>query len=163
MFIIQRSWRNKERLYIASIFCCLIRKRNNDWLLSFSQLLCWFLQKGCLNLTNCYASFHDYKSIWIDILSMLTLVDTNTPVCLYFSFRASYNSSLCWEFPDGAQSFVYCSRNNCDGFNKPIVNGVGRLWRPPDSFAMCFCGPEGTQRSIAFLAMWSYWPILTLH
>ena len=28
---------------------------------------------------------------------------------------------------------------------------------------ICFCGPEGAQRSIAFLAFWSYWPIKTSH
>ena len=120
---------------VTSIFCCLIRKCYKGYLLLFSQLFCWFSQKGCLNLTNCYVSFHDYKSIWIDILSMLTLVDTNTPVCLFqlppklHQYRSTKikdnNSSLCREFPDGAQSFVYCSRNNCDGINQQLMEWNG--------------------------------------
>lgn len=42
-----------------------------------------------------------------------------------------------------------------------IVNGVEWLWNP-DSFVICFCGSEGAQRSIAFLAFLLYSPIKKL-
>ena len=42
-----------------------------------------------------------------------------------------------------------------------IVNRLEWLWSPSGAFVICFCGPEGAQSSIAFLAFWSYWPIKT--
>ena len=44
-----------------------------------------------------------------------------------------------------------------------IVNRLEWLWNPSDSFVICFSGPDGAQRSIAFLAFWSYLPIKTCH
>ena len=44
-----------------------------------------------------------------------------------------------------------------------IANRLEWLWNPPDSFVICFCGPDGAQRSTAIPVCWSYWPIKTSH
>ena len=44
-----------------------------------------------------------------------------------------------------------------------IANRLEWLWNPPDSFVICFYGPDGAQRSTAIPAFWSYWPIKTFH
>ena len=47
-----------------------------------------------------------------------------------------------------------------------IVIEVECLWKPLDSFVICFdsfFGPNRAQSSMAFPSFWTYWPIETSH
>ena len=44
---------------------------------------------------------------------------------------------------------IYIERND---LLRNIVNRLEWLYNPSDAFVTCFCGLEGAQRSIAFLA-----------
>ena len=72
---------------------------------------------------------------------------------LFLSLKTMKNSSeQMWQLQ------AYVANESTLSF-KTIVIRLQWIWNPSVSFVICFCEPDGAQRSIALLAFWFYWPI----